>query len=54
MALSLLVTPLGSEDPSVVRLSVSDSSWILSSVIKILNVTSFFPALIVTVYGPVV
>ena len=49
---SLLVTPLGSEDSSIMRLNVSDSSRILSSVIETLNVTSFSPATIVTVYGP--
>jgi len=34
------------------RLNVSDSSRILSSFIEILNVTSFSPAGIMTVYGP--
>jgi len=34
------------------RLNVSDSSRILSSVIEILKVTSFFPAGIMPVYGP--
>ena len=53
VALSLLVTPPGNEDPLMMRLNVSDSSRMLSSVIGTLNVTSFFPATIVTVYGPV-
>ena len=52
VALLLLVTPLGNEDSSIMRLNVSDSSRILSSVIEILNVTSFFPEGIMILYGP--
>ena len=52
VALSLLATPLGSEDPSIMRWNVSDSSRILSSYIEILNVTLFFPEGIMTTYVP--
>ena len=48
----LLVRPLGNEDSSIMRSNVSDSSRILSSVIETLNVTSFFPEGIMTLYGP--
>ena len=52
VALLPLVTPLGSDDGSIIRLNVSDISRISSSVIVTLNVTSLSPAGIVTLYGP--
>ena len=48
----LLVTPLGSDDGSIIRLNVSDISRISSSVIGTFNRALVFPAGNVTVYGP--
>ena len=46
------VTPVGSEDGSIVSIKFSSFSTIKSSLIEILNIAMDCPAGNVTVYGP--